>query len=112
MRFYRYYSYQHASKDIDGEYCRPTFIDPKIRCMEFLVISETEKGYWISESGFEYGKRWVSKTSRKKYAYPTKEQAWENFLKRTERRITILSYQLEFSKASLSAYNAPKFDTP
>lgn len=111
MKFYRYYSYQNAVIDRDGEYARPSFIDPKIGCYEYLVVKETTKGYWISRSGFEYGKRWVSKTSRKKYAYPTKEQAWDNFMRRTERRIKILSYQLDFSKASLSAYNAPKFES-
>jgi len=109
MTFYRYSAYQDAAKDIYGEYCRPAFIDPRIRCREFDVLSETEKGYWIGMKGFTLGKRWVSKTSRKKYAYPTKEQAWDNFVRRTERRINILSHQLEFSKASLSALNAPKF---
>jgi len=36
---------------------------------------------------------WISKNSKKRYAYPTKKEALENFIKRNERRIEILKYQ-------------------
>ena len=38
--------------------------------------------------------RWVSKTAKKRYAYPTKEEALINYIKRTEKRIRILKANL------------------
>ena len=38
--------------------------------------------------------KWVSKTSHKRYAYPTEEQAMVNFKARKKRQIKILTNQL------------------
>lgn len=43
------------------------------------IMKETPKGYWVHE---EPHRRWVSKTGRKRYAYPTKELALENYIAR------------------------------
>jgi len=72
----------------------------------FRLFSETAKGYWIGY-GFDNGhsfswKKWVSKTARKRYAYPTKEEALNNYVKRTERRIKILQAQIESCYKGLS----------
>ena len=40
--------------------------------------------------------KWVHKTARKKYAYPTKEEAWEGFIARTCRRMGIIKWQYAF----------------
>lgn len=67
------------------------------------IVKETEKGYWILSYGFHSGKRWVSKTARKRWAYPTEEEAYTNFRLRTERCVKILNAQLENAKAYLKA---------
>lgn len=75
----------------------------------FYLVRKTPKGYWISADrnykegsiGFKWHrKRWVSKTTRKRYAYPTKEQAMEGFVARKRRQVTILTAQLERAKVA------------
>lgn len=59
---------------------------------EYDLIKETDKGYWI---GFnEWAMKWVPKNSLRRYAYPTKEEAMRNFIKRTEKRIQFLQHTL------------------
>lgn len=70
--------------------------------IEILYLrKETNCGYWISpypeDNGWEhedFERRWVSKTSRKRYAYPTKEEAMDNFKHRKAKQKKILSSQL------------------
>lgn len=67
---------------------------PNIKLLKFETLKETPKGYWIIPFKYfrypmndEYRmrhKKWISKTSRKRYAYPTKEEALFNYQKRTE----------------------------
>lgn len=109
MKFYRYEAVEYASTDIDGEYISPTYPNPKLELRDYEVIKETSKGYWISHfpykdlSNWKYlWKKWVSKTSKKKYAYPTKEEALINYIKRTERRIKILDWQLRACNVGLN----------
>jgi hypothetical protein len=45
---------------------------------------------------------WVSKTAKKRYAYPTKDEALTNFIKRNERRVKILSRQVTVCKMSIA----------
>jgi len=96
MKFYRYESRTYASIDEFGDFVSPSIPDVRVILQTYDLIRETPKGYWI---GWLWGngsigyKRWVSKTSRKRYAYPTKEEAMNNFVKRTERRIKILKNQ-------------------
>jgi len=58
----------------------------------YSVIKETPKGVWIRCS--YQRKRFILNTSRKKYAYPSKEEALYSFIKRKERQIKILSRKL------------------
>jgi len=81
MKFYRYRAEQPASLDIDGDFVVPLFCNPKIVLEEYDVVKETPKGYWIGWGDRKY--KFVLKTSKKKYAYPTKEGAMVNYLKRT-----------------------------
>ena len=53
-------------------------------------------------------KKWVSKTSRKRFAYPTKEEALENYIKRTEKRLKILEWQVEECKIGIMLAKAKK----
>ena len=55
---------------------------------EYSLYSETPKGYWISYWPDKKTKwKWISKTSRKRFAYPTKAEALESFRQRQVRRI-------------------------
>jgi len=86
----------------------------------FYLVKETPKGYWIS-SYRNYDKnvhltflgdypRWVSKTSRKRYAYPTREEALEGFKARKRRQIAILKNRLEQAQAAL--FYAERMERP
>lgn len=74
-----------------------------IKLEEWKVIKETPKGYWINRmSGIWWGgKRWVSKTSRKRFAYPTKEEALESFLIRKKAHIKHLKRNLTNAEKAL-----------
>lgn len=112
MKFYRYEARVYAELDRDGEFIPPRIRIPKIELMEFNLHKETPKGYWIGYGNFYFGlrshSRWVSKTSRKRYAYPTKEEALDSYIKRTERRIKILKTQLEECQFGIMNANAIK----
>jgi hypothetical protein len=65
-------------------------IHKKIKLIKFELKSETTAGYWIQEHCIEsmFGplrfeeKRWIPKRSRKRFAYPSKEEAIKNFFMR------------------------------
>lgn len=64
----------------------------KIVLKTLQIIKETPKGYWIRDH--IYWKRWVSKDGRKRYAYPTKAEALNNFKLRKEKQQKILKSRL------------------
>ena len=67
---------------------------------EYSVLRETRGGKWVRDpsTGVEH---WVSNYSKKRLAYPTKEEALTNFIKRTERHIILAEGNLERSKEAL-----------
>lgn len=78
-KLYRYESVRY-SVTIDAE--REIFGTSKaqLRLHEYEIHSETPKGYWIGLFGSK--DRWVSKTSRKRFAHPSKEEALEGYRQR------------------------------
>jgi len=102
LQFYRYEWREWAWYDLDGELVAPAFPSLKIELSRYGLAKETPKGYWIG-FGFRpwHGLKWVSKTARKRYAYPSKAEALDNFIKRNERRIEILGWQLICCKEAL-----------
>ncbi len=60
----------------------------------FAVVGTTPKGVWLVcqrmwPSGYSPRQRkWVSNTSKKRYAYPTRELAWNSFKIRARWRLT------------------------
>ena len=95
MVFYRYVL-QDVSKSL-GEFTIPGIqIDLKV----YILEKETPKGYWIKCSGW-FDKHWISKTSRKRFAYPTQEEAWNNFTKRTEKRLKIAQHQVDICRLAI-----------
>ena len=111
MEFYRYEAVQYASMiddDYGGRSILSKFPNPNLELRVFNLFKETPKGYWIgygSLNGLHSPKRWVSKTATKRFAYPSKSEALTNFIKRNERRISILSYQVQSCKAALLQAN-------
>ena len=82
----------------------------EIKLEKLYLVRETEKGYWISYDRhykeenekldtFVWAntekKRWISKTSRKRYAYPTKKEALNSYIIRKYRQVEILEARLE-----------------
>lgn len=96
MEFYRYELRNYASLDEFGDVAGH---HTSVNLSTYHLIKETPKGYWIGFGGPFISwksdwKKWVSKTSRKRFAYPTKEEALHGFIKRTERRKKILQSQV------------------
>ena len=106
MKFYRYEIVEYAVMGEDGEYVDSHLPNPKVEVKEYNLLKETPKGYWVGYGDFGYNKyswkKWVSKTSKKRFAYPTKEEALVNFTKRTEKRLKILDRQLQVCQISLN----------
>lgn len=95
MKFYRYEEYLVYPGQL------------RISLKIFYLIKETPCGYWIGKSNNEFTqfherKRWVSKTSRKRFAYPTKQEAAESFKARKKRQIQILGAQLDVARRALA----------
>lgn len=101
MRFYRYVCVSYGSLD---EYDNPYTTEMRLECHEYVLIKETAKGHWIKREWDAGGqdRKWVSKTARRRHAYPTKEEALTNLVRRTQRRIAILEAQLESSRRTLA----------
>jgi hypothetical protein len=65
---------------------------------EVPVIRRTPKGAWLNAGR----PRFVLLESRKRYACPTPEEAWESWRKRKERQLIILRSQLDHVTEALS----------
>lgn len=102
MKFYRYEAVQYAVIGSDGEFVSGRAPDPQLELREYLLLKETPKGYWIRYDWDSKPFKWVSKTSVKRFAYPTRAEALTNFIKRTERRAEILDHQVQFCKAAVA----------
>jgi hypothetical protein len=101
---YRYDVVTYASMDSD-EYSRKTFPNTKLELRTYQVLSETTKGVWIvlGDISWLHGtKKWVSSTSRKRFAHPTKLEALEAYIKRAERRVEILTAHITQCSTGIS----------
>lgn len=95
--FYRYEDYR-------------TTYGTELRLLEFKMVKETPRGYWIRQCFGEYicgdMKRWIRKESHKKYACPTKEQALKSFKARKHRQHSILRHRLEGVECAIGICNS------
>lgn len=98
-QFYRYdlkgYSNMSTS-DYSEETYRTTY---NLIEIVYSLHKETPKGYWIGSGHYIKSKIrsnsiWVSKTAKKRHAYPTKEEALDNYIKRALRYKDILENKL------------------
>jgi len=86
MEFYRYHNYRE-----------------NVVLETFKLVEETDKGYWITHLYWDKPK-WVSKTSCKRYAYPTKDEAMYSFKQRKYRQRKLLQGQLEVVDKVISKF--------
>lgn len=93
MTFYRYEDVQFAGMPYEDAGGGERFGASRLElvCYEFELCKETQGGHWIFALG---EKKWVSKTSKKRYAHASKEEAFNAFKKRKQRQISILSARL------------------
>jgi len=96
-RLYRYADVAYGSI-FDEDYS--TSYTVKIELLEYEVIKRTKKGVWIlSVHG---GKdHFVLLNAKKKFAYATKEEALESFLRRKNSQIKILKNKLAQAEMAL-----------
>lgn len=73
----------------------------------YRVLKHTPKGVFLDT---EIGKRWVSDSTRKRYAYPTQQLALESFIKRKQRQIRLVSVTLRRAQAALDLAVASPVD--
>lgn len=112
---------EYASMDADCEYgdsLLSSFPDPKLTLIEFNLYKETPKGYWIGYGNLSNlyeglslrnQSRWIPKASKKRYAYPTKEEALNYFIIRTQRRLEHAEYEKNLCEAGISLAKNLKF---
>lgn len=70
----------------------------KIILHEFDVVRKTKRGVWIR--GFIKNK-WVSNSSRKRFAYPTINESLNYFIQRKKSHANHLSYRLRINKQAI-----------
>ena len=99
MKFYRYEEIQYEA-------------GPRLYVRTMYLVRETPCGHWISDDEHPkeddiyfykdqyHRKRWISKTSRKRFAYPTLKEALDNFKARKRRQVAILTYRLDNARAA------------
>lgn len=102
MKHYRYdlRTSAHWATDFNGEYAHVVGYSYSLELRTYYIVKETPKGYWIGISP-NYSDRWVSKISRKRFAYPTKEEALVSFEARNNRMMKILNHQLSGRKQAV-----------
>ena len=102
-QFYRYELMRYSSVDQFGDSIPTT---PRLTLTQYGLVRETPKGYWI-EAYYKGGdahslrhsdQRWIPKVSKKRYAYPTKEEALDNYIRRTTIRVGHLESQMNDAK--------------
>jgi hypothetical protein len=99
-KFYRYELQFYSSMyDLELGNYSTSYVNSKLVCREFVMRKETPKGYWIGYGSIDtlhsMWRKWIPKESTKRYAYPTKEEALNNYIARTKKRKKILQNQLD-----------------
>jgi len=69
--------------------------EPYAHLEEYEVLKETTCGYWLNMDGYTGRKKWVSKTTRKRFAHDTLQGAEISYIKRTSIHISILEDKIK-----------------
>lgn len=76
------------------------------------ISAETPKGYWISLYCGNHKDRWVSKTAKKRFAYPTVKEAFDSYLARKLSYVKHARRQLARAEADLHLAYRGVVDSP
>lgn len=71
-----------------------------LRLEVLKVVKETKCGYWLT-FGFGGKDKFVLKYGWKRYAWPSKEEAFRSFRERKKRQVKILKAQLKRAEEAL-----------
>ncbi|NTU49360.1 MAG: hypothetical protein HGA87_00435 [Desulfobulbaceae bacterium] len=91
-----FYRYEEDAEDVDHV---------RLLLSRFSLVKETPCGYWVDPMVGSYARkkvRWVSKTARKRYAYPTKAEALDALIARKRRQKAIIYWQNEIADATIA----------
>lgn len=102
MYLYRYEDVRFAGMPIGDGWEEYGSSRLEIVCHRIRVTEETKCGYWVDWPSIFHTRRWVSKTSKKRFAHPTEGEAWKSFQKRKERQIQIYTARLRQAKEALA----------
>jgi hypothetical protein len=92
--------------DENGDFCSSSFYEGHIKLEVWREVKTTPKGVWIERA---YGnKKFVLNYGRKRYAWPSKEEAWESFLARKRKQAQILRRQLVAAERALEMSMPPE----
>jgi hypothetical protein len=97
INYYRYDDRTYVCIDEWGEAYGSG--DTSVECRSYPLLKKTTKGAWIGDKIY---KKWVSNTSKKRFAYPTKEEALKSFILRKKRQINILEKRLDRAKIAIN----------
>lgn len=97
---YRYNAVRH-SVTINAEMEMYGVSKPRLVLQDYKVVATTKKGYWITYlSG---GKdKWVSASSWKRFAHPTKKEALESYIQRKKAYVRYASHTLSRAEEDLA----------
>lgn len=97
MQFYRY-----VLEDVSESLGTLVIPGVKVNLQEYNLVKETPKGYWINIFNTHDGLSiWISKTSRKRFAYPTRMEALFSFKMRTQKRLKIARLTINLCEQAL-----------
>lgn len=80
-----------------------------IELLEFKAVRETKHGYWLKLNN--YKEKFVLKLSQKRYAYPTKEDAFNSFRIRTIKSFHYASRDVDNAKSFIDLINNHEMNT-
>lgn len=77
--------------------------EQNLRVRKFKILKETKKGVWIEiQTGYP---RFVNGTTRKQFASPTLEKAYESYIARKRSQLRILSQQAKWAEIGIRLAN-------
>jgi len=102
--FYRYVDTESGGYylDVDGDMTPSGITTISVDLIEYRVVKETPKGFWIQEylgPFWSSDKKWISNHS--KFAWDTKEKALKSFKLRKKSQIKIYNKRLNSAKTAL-----------
>ncbi len=78
--------------------------DKRVALFAYIALRETSKGVWIEHPDRYNQEKWVDTTpGGKRFAYLSKENAMDSFIKRKSRQVQILKNQLAGVRSAMAS---------